>query len=199
MRILEIFSQGPCSTRVTSGCSSSLSRVLSGRWRRETAKGGVKHTAWRRRSWESDDSPPDSCTMYRTNSSDLFSTLTDASAECERLASDGFPNVFPCVAAAAYPEFVEQQVEDLSRRHGAVDSHIGHWTVSRGEHRRLENKAKAKFCKNAPNKFTFSCCRQRQCLSCRHAFAGDAFYFFLFYFIIIHSPFPEKPYSWFIT
>lgn len=35
MRILEIFSQGPWSTRVTSGYSSSLSRVFSLRLRRE--------------------------------------------------------------------------------------------------------------------------------------------------------------------
>lgn len=49
MRILEIFSQGPWSTRVTSGYSSSLSRVFSERLRREKAN-DIKGGTWERRS-----------------------------------------------------------------------------------------------------------------------------------------------------
>lgn len=40
----------------------------------------------------------------------------------------------------AYPELVKQQVEDLSRRHGAVDSHVGDRTIGRGKYRRLKKK-----------------------------------------------------------
>lgn len=49
------------------------------------------------------------------------------------------PKLASCIAAA-YPELVKQQVEDLFCRHGAVDSHVGHWTVGRGEYRRLHKK-----------------------------------------------------------
>lgn len=39
-----------------------------------------------------------------------------------------------------YPELVKQQVEDLSGRHGAVDSHVGDRTIGRGKYRRLKKK-----------------------------------------------------------
>lgn len=39
---------------------------------------------------------------------------------------------------AIYPELVKQQVKDLSRRHGAVYSYVGDWTIGRGKYRCLK-------------------------------------------------------------
>lgn len=86
---------------------------------------------------ESHDSPPDSCTIYRTNSSDLFSTLMEENTDhfnSEYVLRDSEAKEW----IAIHPKLVKQQVKDLSCRHGAVYSYVGDWTIGRGKYRRLK-------------------------------------------------------------
>lgn len=86
---------------------------------------------------ESHDSPPDSCTIYRTNSSDLFSTLMDKNTDhfnAEYILRDSEEKEW----IAIYPKLVKQQVKDLFCRHGAVYSYVGDWTIGRGKYRCLK-------------------------------------------------------------
>lgn len=100
----------------------------------------VQILSWHSHS-DSYDSPPDSCTMYKTNSSDLFSTFTDTNADNFLIWMCSGRLLFPLATwITTYPELVKQQVEDLSGRHGAVDSHVGDRTIGRGKYRRLKKK-----------------------------------------------------------
>lgn len=143
MRILEIFSQGPWSTRVTSGYSSSLRRVLSERLRCDKANWYQTRSMRAQILWKLWLT---SRLMHHVQNKLLRLVLhLNGHKRRQFVHVNVFWQIvckFASWIAAAYPELVKQQVEDLSRRHGAVDSHVGHRTVRRGEYRRLKEKKK---------------------------------------------------------
>lgn len=141
MRILEIFSQGPWSTRVTSGYSSFLSRVLSERSRCDKANRYETQSLGAQILWKLWLT---SRLMHHVQNKLLRLVLhLNRHKRRQYVHVNVFWQIVCKLASwitAAYPELVKQQVEDLSRRHGAVDSHVGHRTVRRGEYRCLKEK-----------------------------------------------------------
>lgn len=144
MRILEIFSQGPYSTRATSGNSLSLSRVLSARSHTQRKYQSVKrhtHTqnisfinkrtiitgAYRQTRAPCRGQTLQICSPPEKDTNSLFLVHVCVDMRC----SQWF---------AAYSELVEQQVEDLFSGHGAVYAYVGDRTIGRSKHRSLGRK-----------------------------------------------------------
>lgn len=138
MRILEIFSQGPWSTRVTSGCSSSRSRVLS----LKTQKEPNEH--------EEHAASPDCTAVKRGLTSRLVDHVQNKLLRFILHLQRGqlrLLQVWICPGRrhffkSVYPKLVQQQVEDLSRGHRAVDTNVRDRAVRWSEHRRLGGKRK---------------------------------------------------------
>lgn len=137
MRILEIFSQGPWSTRVTSGCSSSRSRVLSLKTQKEPNDHEV-HAA-----------SPDYMAVKRCLTSRLVDHIKNKLLRfilhlqrrqlrllqvwiCTRTR-----HLIKLMRTSVYPKLVQQQVEDLPGGHRAADSNVSDGAVRWSEHRRL--------------------------------------------------------------
>lgn len=137
MRTLEIFSQGPWSTRITSGCSSSRSRVLSLKTQKEPNDHEVhaaSPTAWQ---WKG-------CLTSRLVDhikNKLLRFILHLQRHQLRLLHVWIctrtRHFFKLMRTSVYPKLVQQQVKDLSGGHRAVDSYVSDRAVRWSEHRRL--------------------------------------------------------------
>lgn len=131
MRILEIFSQGPWSTRVTSGCSSSRSRVLSLKTQKEPNDHEV-HAAC-----------PDCMAVkrmphlqtrgpYKAQTPPIYSPPSNMPVKKRNCTRTW--HFFKLMCMSVYPELVQQQVKDLFGGHRAVDSYVSDRAVRWSEH-----------------------------------------------------------------